>query len=68
MYFTGSLSSITESVLPPNATDELSNEFLDSVGIIFEKYLCSYRKFITVSFRIPSYGISVCIIIIKYLQ
>ena len=65
MYFTGTPSSITESILPPNTTDELSNEFLDSVGIIFENYLCSYRKVKTFFFWGSdveySYGISVCI-------
>ena len=49
MYFTGTLSSTTESIPSPNTTDELSNEFLDSVGIIFEKYLYGYRKVTTLS-------------------
>jgi len=53
MYSTGTPSSITESILPPNTTDELSNEFLDSVGIIIENYLCGYRKVMTLSFGIP---------------
>ena len=44
MHFTGPLSSTTESTLPPNSTDELSNEFLENVGIIFENYLYGYRK------------------------
>ena len=35
MYFAGTMSSTTESILSPNATNELSNEFLESVSIIF---------------------------------
>jgi len=49
MYLTGTLSSTTESILSPNTTDELSNEFLESVGIIFENYLYNYRNIITFS-------------------
>ena len=49
MYFTGTLSSTTESVLSPNTTDELSNEFLESVGITFENHLYGYMKVIKLS-------------------
>ena len=38
MYFTGTMSSTTELIASPNTTDELSNEFLESVSIIFKNY------------------------------
>ena len=46
MYFTGTLSSNTGSILSPNKTDEVSNEFLESVSIIL---LYGYCKVITLS-------------------
>jgi len=51
MYFTGSFSSTMESILSPNTTDELSNEFLENVGIILEKYLYDCSLVITLLLR-----------------
>ena len=44
MYFTGTPSSTTESILSSNTTDELNSEFLESVGILFENYLSGYEE------------------------
>ena len=49
MYFTGTPSSNMSSTLSANTTDELSNEFLENVGIIYENYLYGYRKVIKYS-------------------
>ena len=50
MHFTGTVSSTVELIPSPNITGELSNEFLESVGIILENYVlyCS-SKIITFS-------------------
>ena len=45
MYFTGTLLSNAGSIQSPNTTDELSNEFLESVRIEFESYVFAWLQY-----------------------